>query len=293
MRKQPKMAGVVCAAMLAAALAALAFAGPAAAKLTGEFERFQFCPYKTAEVNRCLYSVTTGGEVKLGKKAVPIEKQVVLQGGFAKPVEEFSKFFAATNGITLSKAPQKVPGGLAGIVPDASSPFLVKVLIKFFFENELTGLSSTLELAQSASEIRVSENHLAEMEGIALKMPVKVRLENPFLGKSCYVGSSTSPIKWELTTGTTSPPKPNEPIKGTAGKVSFHEEGEILRLTGAELVDNSWSAPGATGCGGIISFLVNPIINSQLGTTTAGNNTARLINTIDESLAAAVLEHDK
>lgn len=294
MRKQPKTVGVVCAAMLAAALATLAFAGSAAATLTGEFTKFKFCPYTSAETDRCLYSVTTGGEVKLGKKAVPIEKEVVLQGGYTVPDEtSFSKFIAATNGITLSKAAQNVPGGLAGVVPESPTSPLVKALVKFFFENKITGLTSTLELAKPASDIRISEGHMAERIGVALKLPVKVHLENPFLGKSCYVGSSTSPINWELTTGTTSPPKPNEPIKGAFGKIAFLEEGEILRLTGNELVDNAWSAPGVSGCGGILAFLVNPIVNSQLGTTTAGNNTARLVNTIYEATAEGVKANDK
>jgi hypothetical protein len=288
MRKHPRMTGVVCTAIFATALFTLGFAGSAAAKLTGEFTKFQYCPYTNAEVRRCLYSVTTGGEVKLGKKAVPIEKEVVLQGGYGKATEEFSKFYEATNGITLSKAPQNVPGGLAGIVPDASSPFLVKVLIKFFFENSLTGVNSTLELAKPASEIRVSENHLAEEIGVALKMPVKVHLENPFLGKSCYVGSSTTPINWNLQINETSPPAPNKPIKGKGGVTEFFEEGQILKLKGAEIVDNAWSAPKPSGCGGIISFLVNPIIEGQLGTTAAGNNTAILKNDIWTSPALAV-----
>ncbi len=244
-------------------------------------------PLQNAEVHKCIYSVTENGEVILGNKKVPIEKPVVLQGGYGFPGEdEFAKFVAATNGITLSKAPQNVPGGLLGIVPDASSPFLVKALIKFFLENSLTGVNSTLELAKPASAIRISENNLADEFETALEMPVKVHLENPFLGKSCYVGSEGSPMIWKLTTGTTSPPAPNEAITGSGGEGEFLEEGRILRLKANKLVDNAWSAPTASGCGGILSFLVTPIINAQLGTTTAGHNTAILNNTI--SLAAAV-----
>jgi hypothetical protein len=293
MRKHLKRGRAVLAAVCVIALAALGLAASAQAKLVGEFTKFQYCPYTKAEVRRCIYSPTFGGEVKLGKKSVPIEKEVVLQGGYGAEIEEgpeagYRKFYEATNGITLSKAAQNVPGGLAGIVPEASSPPLVKALIKFFFENKITGLTSTLELAKPASEIRVNENNLAEEIGIALKMPVKVHLENPFLGKSCYVGSSSSPINWNLTVGTTAPPKPNEPIKGSGGVTEFFEEGQILKLKGAELVDNAWSAPAPTGCGGIIAFLVNPIISSQLGATTAGNNTARLKNDIWESPSLAV-----
>ena len=281
-------------ALLAVALAALGLAGTAQAKLVGEFTKFAQCPYKNAEVNKCIYSVTESGEVILGNKKVPIEKQVVLQGGYGFPGEdEFSKFFAATNGITLSKAPQNVPGGLLGIVPDASSPFLVKALIKFFLENSLTGVNSTLELAKPASAIRISENNLAGEFETALEMPVKVHLENPFLGKSCYVGSEGSPLVWKLTAGTTSPPAPNKAISGSGGEGEFLEGGRILRLKANKLVDNAWSAPTASGCGGILSFLVTPIINAQLGTTTAGHNTAILNNTISLAAAVTVKKNDE
>lgn len=301
MRKHVKLRGVAPVAVLTTALLLLALAPLAQAKLTGEFTKFQYCPYKTAEVARCLYSVTNGGEVVLGSKKVPIEKEVVLQGGYTEPNEEegkpefmMAKFFAATNGITLSKAAQNVPGGLLGIVPEEKSPALVKALIKFFFENKLTGVTSTLELAKSATDIRISENHLAEGLGVALKMPVKVHLENPFLGKNCFVGSSSSPITFELTTGTTSPPEPNKPISGKVGEVSFLEKARILKITNNELVDNKWSAPAASGCGGIISFLVNPIINGQIGLPAAsGKNTAILKNTVMTTPAESVLTNNE
>jgi hypothetical protein len=286
---------VVATALVAVALAALGLAGGASAKLVGNYTKFAQCPFTNPEASKCLYSTTNSGEVKLGKKTVPIEKAVVLQGAYTEANETtgFAKFIGATNGITLSKAAQNVPGGLAGIVPEASSPFLVKALIKFFFENKLTGLSSTLELANSASDIQISENNLAGELGTALVLPVKVHLENPFLGKSCYVGSSGSPITWNLTTGKTAPSPPNTSITGTVGEIEFLEEGRILEAKGTKLVDNNWSAPGASGCGGIISFLVNPIINSQLGTTTKGNNTAILNNTLFVGSAVAVNKNNK
>ncbi|HMJ23288.1 MAG TPA: hypothetical protein VK513_15335 [Terriglobales bacterium] len=281
-------------ALLAVAVAALGLAGGASAKLVGNYTRFAQCPYKNPEVARCLYSTTNSGEVVLGKKTVPIEKAVVLQGGYAESdAKGNSKFIGATNGITLSKAAQNVPGGLLGIVPEASQPPLVKALIKFFFENKLTGLTSTLELAKSASDIVVNEEALGGELGPGLTLPVKVHLENPFLGKSCFVGSSSSPITWELTSGTTSPPGPNKPITGTLGEIQFLEGGSILETKGTKIVDNAWSAPGASGCGGILAFLVNPIINSQLGTTTKGNNTAILNNTIFIAAAPAVKSNDE
>lgn len=295
MRMQRKKVGVLLVAMLATALTTLGFAGSASAKLTGEFTKFQFCPYTNPEVARCVHSLTTDGEVVLGSKAVPIVNQVTLQGGYTEPAEEgpeasFAKFFAATNGVTLSKAPQPVPCGLLGLVPPEGSPPLVKALVELAAENGLTGVNSTLELARPASEIRLSESHLAEAEGIALKLPVKVRLENPLLGTNCYVGSSSSPIWWELTTGKTSPPGPNEPITGSTGEVAFREKFQIVELKDAILVDNAWSAPAAKGCGGpLLSLLIDPIVNSTAGLpSAAGNNTAILQNTISSTTSFAL-----
>ncbi|HXF32688.1 MAG TPA: hypothetical protein VN522_14325 [Solirubrobacterales bacterium] len=281
------------ASLTAVLIAALSVTAVASAH-TGEWAKFNYCPSTTAGVRKCLQAVTSGGEIVLGKKTVPIVHPVTLQGGFSAENEEtgISTMFAATNGETLTKAAQAVPGGLLGIVPPEGSPPLVKALSAFFFENGLTGVNATLELAKPASEIQISQINLVSQEGVAMKLPVKVHLENPFLGKSCYIGSSTSPIIWNLTTGTTSPPAPNKPLAGFGGLLEFKEEAQIAQINGSKLVDNAWSAPSANGCGGILSFLVNPIINSQIGLpAAAGTNTSILNNTITIALAEQVNLH--
>ena len=286
---------VVATALLAVALAALGLAGTAQAKLTGAYTKFAQCPYTNTLVKKCLYSVTTSGEVVLGSKKVPITNPVTLQGGAGKQVEEIAPFFAATNGITLSKTPQPVPGGLAGIINCKEiKDFFLRLACEATFENGLTGLNSTLELARPATEIRVSENRLAEEAGTALKMPVKFHLENPFLGASCYVGSFTSPIIWNLTTGTTAPPLPNTPISGKAGFIEFLEEGSIAFSKETVLVENAWAAPGVNGCGGfLVELILNPIINAAAGLpAAAGKNTAILKNELSVAAAAAVRLND-
>ena len=287
-------------ALLLTAVAALSFAGVAQATLTGNYTKFAQCPYANLEVKKCIYAVTESGEVVLGSKTVPIVNPVVLQGGYGAALEEkegafFAKFYAASNGVTLSKVPQPVPGGLSGLIncKEITEPFL-RFSCELTFENGLTGLNSTLELAKPASEIRVSENNLAGETGTAMQMPVKFHLENPFLGSNCYVGSSSNPIIWNLTTGTTSPPAPNTPISGSAGEIEFLEEGRILVAKNNKLVDNAWSAPGASGCGGfLVELLLNPIVNSGSGLpSAAGKNTAILKGTLNVASAAAVRKNN-
>jgi len=268
----------------------------AQAKLTGNYTKFNQCPFGNLEVKKCIYSTTTSGEVVLGSKKVPIVNPVVLQGGAgAVGEDEFAKFYEASNGVTLAKAPQPVPGGLAGLIncKEIKEP-LLRVTCELALENGVTGANSTLELARPASEIRVSENHLSGEIDTALELPVKAHLENPFLGSSCYVGSSSNPIIWKLTTGTTSPPEPNKPISGTIGALEFLEEGRILETQGTTLVDNAWAAPGVSGCGGpLVELLINPVVNVSAGLPAkAGKNTAVLVNTIFQGSAAAIRKNN-
>lgn len=298
MRKQISRARFIVLAAVVAALATLGFASAASAH-SGLYSRFDNCPSTNPLVKKCVQAVTSGGAVVLGKKNVPIVNPVTLQGGLGveEEIEEhfFNKFYAATPGATLTPVAQPVPGGLAGLVNCKEiSNFLVRLGCEAIFENGLTGVNSTLELARPASEIIVSEENLAFELGLAMQLPVKVHLENPLLGSECYIGSSSSPILWKLTTGTTKPPAGTSPITGTAGKLHLLEGGAIAEFENAKLVDNTWSAPGASGCGGFgVELLLNPIINASVGVpSAAGKNSATLDKTrISVSPASIVNEH--
>ena len=94
-----------------------------------------------------------------------------------------------------------------------------------------------------------------------------------------------------LTTGTTSPPAPNKPISGNPGKINI-EEG-LLTDEGNSLVNNSFAAPAAEGCGGIFSFLIDPLVNGKLGLpSAAGNNTAILNGKLQQAGPKTVKESE-
>ncbi len=300
MRKHIRRSRLVVVAAVATALAAMGLASGASAH-SGIYARFNQCPSTNPSVFKCLQSVTRGGKVVLGKKTVPIVNPVTLQGGVSKgkfneTTEEVTEsFFAAVNGETLSKTPQPVPGGLSGLVNCKEiSLGILRASCESVFENHLTGVNATLELARPASEIVVSEQNLAFEEGRALLLPVKVHLENPLLGSGCYVGSSSSPILWNLTTGTTKPPAGTAPLTGSAGELNFLEEGQVTEFANAKLVDNTWAAPGASGCGGfLVEYVLDPIINASVGVpSAAGKNQAVLEKTqITVAQATVVNEH--
>jgi hypothetical protein len=271
-----------------------ALIGPSAAMATpkGDYAVFADCP--KASVTTCVYAKTESGKFIVGKETVPIEKAITLQGGLnANEVGEVT-FVAAADGNTLSKTPQKVPGGLAGLVKcNEISNFLERIACELVFENGVTGVNATTELAAPASSIGVNLFNFLVREGTALSLPVKVHLENPFLGSSCYIGSNSSPIILNLTTGTTSPPAPNTPISGSPGTEESKGEGEIIAFSKNSLVNNSFAAPGASGCGGLFEFLIDPLVNSKLGLpSAAGKNTAVLNGIIELTSSEAVKNHE-
>jgi hypothetical protein len=241
----------------------------------GEFASFGECPLSKATVEVCIFSESNGGSFTIGKKVVPLKNPVILQGGFENNETE-QLFVGAENGETLVKAPQPVPGGLLGIEAPASWPKFLRDLFNETINKGLTGVNATVELAGPASAIKLNTTNLVLETGTALSLPVKIKLDNPFLGSSCYIGSNSKPVVIDLTTGTTAPLPPNKPISGNKGTISLSELG-LITLAGGRLVNNSFAAPGASGCGGLFSFLIDPFVNSIVGLPApSGTNTAIL-----------------
>jgi hypothetical protein len=274
-----RMTGVAIAVCLGA-LSAASVASAAPHNPKGEFAPFADCPLNNPATSSCVYSVSTGGLFTVGLKTVPLKNPVTLQGGIAVNSETGAQtFVGAEDGNTLSKTPQPVPGGLLGVTAPSWWPQILKDYFNEVVINQgLTGVTATVELARPASEIKIDALKILEQSGTALSLPVKVKLSNAFLGSNCYIGSSSSPIVIDFTSGTTSPPPPNTPITGSVGTVESGGGGFILSLNGGKLVNNSFSSPGANGCGGILfSWAVDPLVDSILGTPSpAGKNTAIL-----------------
>lgn len=282
---------------LAMTLAALMLvpAAPASAELKGELAKFNKCPLSNPAVELCFYSETTGGTFTLGNKTVPLKNPVVLKGGSSGPEGLFGPqtIYAPTDGILLSKAAQTVPGGLLGVEAPGWWPSILRNLFNETINNGFTGVTATVELAGSASSIKANFINALTQEGTVFGLPVKVKLSNPFLGSNCYIGSNSNPLKLNLTTGTTSPPPPNSPISGSPGETIATET--YVAFANNRLVDNSFSSPGANGCGGILfSWAVDPFVNSIVGVpSAAGKNTAILEGTTYLSSTETLNEHQE
>ena len=285
-------------AVAAVSLAMLGFAAPALAlKPTGDFVNFGDCPLTVTGINACVYAQTSSGEFKIKTTQVPITKTITLQGGIIQnPETEAETFVNAADGKTLSKTPQTVPGGLLKIVAPSFFPEILQIIFNEFINKGITGVTATTELV---GPVGINTSNLIFKSGTALSLPVRVHLENSFLGSKCFVGSSAHPVVVELTTGTTSPPLPNLPITGSVGELEIKDSGSLIIFKKNSLVNSTFAAPEAEGCGsqilfGIFTGIIDAAVDSQLGLPSpSGNNTAILNGTLEDASAEAVKASEK
>lgn len=246
---------VATAAAVATSLLAFGASGAFAA-----FPDFTGCPTANPAVTACVDIQSTGGSLTIKGFTVPIGTSFALRGGLVPNPNGGvgpATFVAPTNGSGIFSKPIQIPGGILGI--DFPIPG--------------NAVTATAQLAGSASSILIDPAELF------VRMPVKLKLDNPILGPNCYIGSNSSPVVLNMTVGTTRPPLPNRPISGHAGELSFDRFGNVLFLNNLN-VDNAFSVPGATGCG-LGLGLVNALVNAKLGLpSAAGNNTMRIENNV-------------
>jgi hypothetical protein len=273
---------------LVAVVSAMAFVSPAGATVhhpKGEFANFGECPLSVSSVTDCVYSVSNGGAFKIGNKTVPLKNPVTLQGGF-EGAGESVKFYGAETGNTLSKTPQPVPGGLLGITAPTWWPKSIQEWFNNLISEGFTGVNATVELTgptKGLTKVKLNVENLLTESGTALGLPAKIHLENAILGSNCYIGTESNPVQINFTSGKSGA------LQGSLGEVSFNEAFTLIKFSGGKLVDGTFSAPGVSGCGGIFSIFINPLVNSILGTPAAsGQNQATLQGTIEDGSAFAV-----
>ncbi len=289
--RKPAAAGCGGALLLALGLAGPAGAATAAAAAArsrpGSYSGMGTCPTSSAQLQSadnasvgCVVATIGGGSMTIGGVTVPLTSAITAKFGIYWPNGGPSVTFpdgnstsifstvAPTDGDELSSAPLDVPiPGLTNYVP---------------------GVTSAIVQVQLAGPI-TAFTPLADGENYPLfQLPLKFHLMNLFLGSNCYIGSDSSPILLQPTTGTTSPPAPNQPITGNAGTVNLGSDPNgysdfLVGFSGATLVDNSFSVPGASGCGidGSLDWLVDLLFG--LGSA-AGHNSATLTG-VSTSLA--------
>ncbi|MDO8184197.1 hypothetical protein Q5424_00290 [Conexibacter sp. JD483] len=214
------------------------------------FPDFSGCIRSTPNVFACIDIASFDGSMTIKGFRVPIGSSFGIRGTLAIDGTQPSgfRFVPPTGSTGIFAKPIQVPGGLLGI--DFPIPGNAVTATA-----QLAGIPSRIQINPGTFEVRV---------------PVKLALTNPIIGPGCSIGSTSSPVNLDLIVGTTSPPAPNRPISGRPGTFDFTNPNYVL-VNGGRNVDNSFSIPGASGCG-IGLGLINSIVNLKLKLPSASGN---------------------
>lgn len=255
-----------------------------------DYAAFAGCPLSDPATDLCIFARTESGELKIGKRTIPITRTLTLQGGIHEDeATGKQRFIGAVGGETLSVTPQPIPGGLREIVAPAVLPAALRERFDRLIARGEAAVTATTELVAPARAIEVSTQNLVEAKGIGLSLPVKVKLSSPFLGASCYIGSNAHPIVIPLTTGTARRSSSRGPAAGKPGHAKFKDNYNLVTLSADTLVSDTFPVPRVTGCGGTLSALVDPAVDAELGLPVAAGHSEAIMNgTIKNANAPAV-----
>lgn len=241
--------------------------------LAGEWAAFGECPVDapamlaadgTTVIAACLSGSSTGGSIQLGGTTLPMGA-VSLQYGALNRGGTYSLVVPGNGGI--SGTPITVPGGILGLMCPSNIP-VISQICDAVEGSSLNTITASLEPAGAPANFDLAA--ATTVGRPIMTVPVKVHLENPFLGPNCYIGSNSNPIRLAVANQTAP----------SASFVRFNADGtpnpagelNYLQLAGATMGDTTFAVPGANGCG-LGLGIINTVVNQRQGLPSpAGEN---------------------
>jgi hypothetical protein len=237
-------------ALAVCAAAVVVPATTATAATSPGYGAFTGCPDRAdnSDIQGCAVISVSGGHLLMGTKDTPIEDPIKMVMSITSDQQTVIGSFDGGR--------QRIPGGLIGMTGLDWLRFIYPFgLLQIYAEPQLAGtVTNPLD---------------------AIGLPLKVRLDNALLNSNCFIGSNSNPIDLHLTTATTNPQPPNQPITGQPGTLSVDPVlPGVIHSNDIIYVDNEFAAPAATNCDLLgLNLVVTALVNAQAGLpSAAGRN---------------------
>jgi hypothetical protein len=147
-----------------------------------------------------------------------------------------------------------IPGGLLGLMCPSTIPFISDIC-RLVTNSPLNRVTATIQSAGAPTDFNLGAG--VGTGAPIITLPVKIKLDNPFLGTTCFIGTNANPIVL----------KPANLTRPTGKVVRFNADGTAnttgqmgyLSLSGAAQGDSTFAVPKSSGCGlfGILSGAVD------------------------------------
>ncbi|MGI5439701.1 hypothetical protein ACQEV4_20630 [Streptomyces shenzhenensis] len=261
------------------AFASMGTATAATAQLNGEWAPFTRCPVDAplmlgadglARTPQCVVSSSPNGSITLGNTTV-VTGRTDLQLGIVQNSDGTSTVVAPPAGAIIADS-ASVPGGLLGLMCPSGIP-AITAICEQLANSTLNKITATVESIGTPSDFDQSAGVVTGLPIVAL--PVRIHLENPFLGANCYIGTKTDPIVLRPKNLT----YPEFGLSFFKGDGTLADDGEMSRisLTGAAQNDSDFAVPGAAGCGLGVG-LIDAAVNLKTGLPSAAGRNSLTLN---------------
>lgn len=249
-------------------------------QLNGHWGPFTRCPVDDpvmlaadgqSDIASCVSSYSPGGRIKLGNTTATTGAND-LQFGVVQHTATGTFTVVPPPGGAVVGAPAEIPGGLLGLMCPSSIPVITGIC-KALTENGLNRVTATVESAGTPTEFSLTSG-LTTGKPI-VRLPVRIRLQNPFLGSQCFIGSSENPVVLRPRNDTS----PAIAIQRFDGNGTPNPTvGAMLRfaLTGNSQGDSVFSVPRANGCG--FAGFLNGAIDLKTGLPSHSGNNGLVLN---------------
>jgi hypothetical protein len=280
-----------------AVAAFLAIGAPpaSAAQMNGLWGPFTRCPVDDAamlavdgvdKTSLCVSSHSSSGSIKLGNTTVT-SGATDLQLGLIQKADGTSTAVAPAGGALVADS-ANIPGGLLGLMCPSDIP-VISSICKGITDSTLNRVKATIESVGSPRDFSLGAG-LSSGQPI-LTLPVRIHLENPFLSKTCYIGTTSSPVL--LHPANLSVPAFHTQRgdgNGTPNEDAPFPDINRIDATGASQSDTKYAVPGANNCG--LLGLIDLAVNLKTGLPSASGKNSVVLNSASTYVAGLAFSPD-
>ncbi|WP_405718849.1 hypothetical protein [Streptomyces sp. NBC_00046] len=280
-RVRPALLGALVAVAVGIPLSTSPASAASAQEMNGNWAPFTRCPVDDpamlaadgkTDIAICVASHSESGSIKLGNTEATTGANDLQFGVVRNATTGVSKIVAPEGGAIVG-APTEIPGGLLGLMCPSGIP-VISDICRQLTDNSLNRVVATVQSAGTPTNFDLSAGMQAGKP--IVDIPIRIHLENPFLGSKCYIGTASSPVVL----------RPQNLTKPALASQRFDATGtpntagvlNRVALTGNDQGDAAFAVPGVSGCGPLTLGELNWAVNLKTALPSASGNNNLVLN---------------
>ncbi|MEV0786573.1 hypothetical protein AB0I52_27165 [Streptomyces sp. NPDC050423] len=280
-RVRPALLAALVAVAVGIPLSTSPASAASAQAMSGNWGPFARCPVDdpamlaadgTTDIAICVSSHSESGSIKLGNTEATTGAND-LQFGVVRNASTGASKIVAPAGGAIVGAPTDIPGGLLGLMCPSGIP-VVSGICGQLADSSLNRVVATVESAGTPSNFDLTAG--MQSGKTIVDIPIRIHLQNTFLGSKCYIGTTSSPVVL----------RPQNLSVPALGSQRFDADGapntagllNRLSLTGNDQGDSGFAVPGVSGCGPLTLGELNWAVNLKTALPSAAGNNHLVLN---------------